>query len=203
MAISAAQEAGWIQAARGGDLEAFNRLVLAHQDRVYSLAYRIMGDSASAADAAQEAFINAWRRLETYRGGAFQSWLLRITANTCYDALRYSKRRPATGLDDLPGAESDDGPPLVAADLTPEQALQQRELAQAIQQCINALQPDQRMVLVLCDVQEMSYQEVAESNGMNLGTVKSRLSRARAAVRQCLGAVAELLPGGLRQKERT
>jgi RNA polymerase sigma-70 factor (ECF subfamily) len=202
MAISLEQEANWIQAARGGDLDAFNRLVLAYQDRVYSLAYRIMGDSAAAADSAQEAFINAWRRLETYRGGAFQSWLLRITANTCYDALRYSKRRPATGLDDLPGADTDDGPALVAADLTPEQSLQQRELAQAIQQCINALQPDQRLVLVMCDVQEMSYQEVVETAGVNLGTVKSRLSRARAAVRQCLGAVAELLPAEWRQKEQ-
>jgi RNA polymerase sigma-70 factor, ECF subfamily len=203
MAISPEQETNWIQAARSGDLEAFNRLVLAHQDRVYSLAYRIMGEPAAAADAAQDAFINAWRRLETYRGGAFQSWLLRITANTCYDALRYSKRRPATGIEDLPGAETDDGPALVAGDLTPEQSLQQRELAQAIQQCINALQPDQRLVLVMCDVQEMSYQEVAETSGANLGTVKSRLSRARAAVRQCLGAVEELLPGGWRQREKS
>src|SRR5215510_1333290 len=125
MASSRENEQALIQSARRGSLDAFNSLVLYYQDGVYSLAYRIMGESASAADAAQEAFITAYRRLETYRGGSFRSWLLRITTNTCYDELRRRKRRPATAFDDLPGGDSDDGPALPADSETPEQAVQQ------------------------------------------------------------------------------
>ncbi len=198
MASILENEQALIQSARRGSLEAFNTLVLHYQNGVYSLAYRIMGEKESAADAAQEAFIIAFRRLETYRGGNFRSWLLRIATNSCYDELRRRKRRPATPLDELPGAESDDGPALPADTDTPEQAMQQSELQQAIQNCIGDLQLDQRTVLLLSDVEEMSYQEIAEITGVNLGTVKSRLSRARLGVRRCLQSVQELLPGEYR-----
>ncbi len=198
MASNLENEQALIQSALRGSLDAFNSLVLHYQDGVYSLAYRIMEDSASAADAAQEAFITAYRRLETYRGGSFRSWLLRITTNTCYDELRRRKRRPATALDDLPGAESDDGPSLAADTETPEQAVQQAELQQAIEQCIGALQLDQRTVLLLSDVEGLNYQEISDITGANLGTVKSRLSRARLGVRRCLQAVRELLPAEYR-----
>lgn len=183
-----------IRQARQGSLDAFNELVLAYQDRVYSAAYRIMGDPASAADAAQDTFITAYRRLSTYRGGSFRAWLLRIATNTCYDELRRRKRRPATSLEDLPGAENDDGAPLPDQADTPEQIAQQRELSQALEDCIRALGDDQRIILVMSDVEGFSYQDIADSTGSNLGTVKSRLSRARASVRQCLQAVRELLP---------
>ena len=183
-----------IRQARQGSLDAFNELVLAYQDRVYSAAYRIMGDPASAADAAQDTFITAYRRLSTYRGGSFRAWLLRIATNTCYDELRRRKRRPATSLEDLPGAENDDGAPLPDQADTPEQIAQQRELSQALENCIRALGDDQRIILVMSDVEGFSYQDIADSTGSNLGTVKSRLSRARASVRQCLQAVRELLP---------
>jgi len=191
-----------IQAARRGSLDAFNALVLHYQDGVYALAYRIMGESAAAADAAQEAFITAYRRLDTYRGGNFKSWLLRIATNACYDELRRRKRRPMAAFDDLPGGESDDGPALPADAPTPEQAVQQTELNRAIESCIAALQLDQRTVLILSDIEGLSYQEIAESQGVNLGTVKSRLSRARAGVRQCLQAVQELLPTEYRLKSK-
>jgi RNA polymerase sigma-70 factor (ECF subfamily) len=194
-------EAAVIAAARRGDVNAFNRLVLGYQDRVFSLAYRIMGDGESAADAAQEAFIHAYRRLETYRGGSFKAWLFRITTNTCYDELRRRKRRPLTMLDDVSGAESDDGPRLAADAPNPEQVVQQTELNQAIQNCISSLQMDQRTVLVLSDVEGLQYQEIVDITGVNLGTVKSRLSRARASVRNCLQAVKELLPSAYRQKD--
>ena len=187
-------EQALIQRARGGDLDAFNALVLRYQDRVYSQAYRIMGEPAAADDSAQDAFITAYRRLETYRGGSFIAWLLRITTNTCYDELRRRKRRPATPIEELPGAEMDDGPPLPASGISPEQAAQNSELNAAIQDCINALKDDQRITLVLSDVQGLSYGEIADSTGVNMGTVKSRLSRARLAVRRCLQAVQELLP---------
>ncbi|MBC6936004.1 MAG: RNA polymerase subunit sigma-24 [Chloroflexi bacterium] len=194
MASRLENEPALIQAARRGDLEAFNTLVLHYQDGVYALVYRILGEPAAAADVAQEAFITAYRHLRDYRGGSFRAWVFRIATNACYDELRRRKRRPAMLFDDLPGAEVDDGPALPADSPTPEQAAQQAELNRAIERCIRALQPDQRLVLVLSDIEGLSYQEIADSAGLNLGTVKSRLSRARAGVRACLQAVQELLP---------
>jgi len=183
-----------IKNAQGGDLDAFNMLVLHYQDRIYNIAYRIMGEQHSAADAAQEAFITAFRKIDTYRGGSFPSWLMRITTNTCYDMIRYQKRRPAIGLDDLVNSDYDDGPPIPDPVATPEEAAQNSELSHAIQDCINGLQLDQRIVLVMSDVEGYSYQEIADSVETQLGTVKSRLSRARASLRECLQSVQELLP---------
>lgn len=200
MASELQNESALITAARRGNMTAFNTLVLHYQDRVYSLAYRILGESESAADAAQDAFIAAYRRLDTYRGGSFRAWLYRIATNTCYDELRRLKRRPVTAIEDLPGADADDGPPLPADTASPEQAAQQAELARAIQRCIADLHTDQRAVLVLSDVEGLSYQEITDITGATLGTVKSRLSRARAGVRNCLGNVQELLPAEYRLK---
>ena len=187
-----------IARAKRHDLAAFNTLVLAYQDAVFSLTYRIMGDEMSAADATQDAFITTYRRLETYRGGNFRAWLFKIATHTCYDALRYQKRRPATALDELADAEYDDGPPIPDPGLTPEQAVQNHELNAAIQDCINGLNAEQRLVLVMCDIEGYSYQEIADTVNTQIGTVKSRLSRARAGMRQCLQAVAELLPAEYR-----
>lgn len=183
-----------ITQALDGSIEAFNVLVLRYQDRVYTQAYRIMGEAASAADMAQETFIAAYRKLDTYRGGSFLSWILRITTNRCYDELRRHKRRPAISIEDLPGADMDDGPPLPAASASPEEVAQSSELSRAIQDCITGLNDEQRIVLVMSDVQGMSYQEIAETLHTRMGTVKSRLSRARVSVRNCLQAVQELLP---------
>ncbi len=186
-------EQALIGRARRGDVDAFNALVLRYQDGVYTLTFRLMGEAHSAADAAQEAFIAAYRRLDTYRGGSFRSWLLRIATNQCYDELRRVKRRPAISVEDM-----GDEPPLPDDSDTPEETVLQRELQQAIQDCINALNADQRVALVLCDVEGLNYQEIADQVGAQVGTVKSRLSRARAAVRDCLQAVRELLPPAYR-----
>ncbi len=180
--------------AQAGDLDSFNALVLTYQNMIYTLAYRIMGEPARAADATQEAFITAFRRLETYNGGNFRAWLMRIATNTCYDHLRYEKRRPATGLEDLVSEEFDDGPPIADDTPTPEEAAQSAELSRAIQDCIQGLQDDQRITLVMSDVEGFSYQEIADAVGVQLGTVKSRLSRARSALRGCLQGFKELLP---------
>lgn len=190
----ASQEMTWISAAQAGDIEAFNALILRYQDMAFTIAYRMMGDSPRAADATQDAFLTAYRRLETYMGGNFKAWLMKIVTNTCYDALRYEKRRPATHLDDLTPDGIDDDPPIPDPTPTPEQHLQASELQQAIQQCIDALNTDQRVVLVMSDVEGYPYQDIADHLNTQLGTVKSRLSRARASVRQCLQAVRELLP---------
>jgi RNA polymerase sigma-70 factor (ECF subfamily) len=194
-------EQALIGAAQRGNRSAFNLLVLRYQDGLYTLAYRIMGESQSAADATQEAFITAYRRLDTYRGGSFRAWLIRITTNACYDELRRRKRRPVVAMDELSPPDSDDDPPIADPSNTPEQAMQQRELNRAIQDCINGLGDDQRIVLILSDVEGLSYQDIADHTRSQVGTVKSRLSRARAAVRNCLQAVEELLPGAYRLME--
>ncbi len=183
-----------IEEVKRGSLEAFNALVLRYQNAVYTLCYRLTGDTARADDAAQTAFINAYQRFDTFRGGSFKAWLMRIATNAVYDAARYDQRRPETALEDLAPPDSDDGPSLPAHDASPEEALQQRELAAAIQSCINALSDEQRLVLVMCDVEGYSYQDIADAHNMHIGTVKSRLSRARSAMRRCLSALGELLP---------
>lgn len=180
-------EAAFIQAAQQGELEAFNELVLMHQDRAYNLAYRILGDRTGAEDAIQEAFLLAYRHIARFHTGSFYAWLYRIVTNVCYDALRYHKRRPAVTFTRLFG-ETDDDPDfdLPTHDDSPEVIVQQRELANLLLQHIGALPADQRITLVLSDVQGLSYQEIAAITRSNLGTVKSRLNRARRKLRQSL-----------------
>lgn len=195
-------EPALILEAQHGDLDAFNRLVLEYQTPVYNLAYRIMGEGDSAADAAQEAFISAHKHLHYYRGGSFKAWLMRIVTNACYDELRRRKRRPSASLEALTvvneGPDADSEASLVSRDELPEEQVQRHELAQAIQDCLNRLPDDMRVVAVMCDVQGMDYAEIAASVGTALGTVKSRLSRARARLRDCLQGARELLPAAYR-----
>ncbi len=192
-------EPALIRSAQKGDIDAFNRLVLAYQHQVYNLAYRIMGEEASAADAAQEAFISAYNHLKSFRGGSFKSWLLRIVTNACYDDLRKRKRRPATSLEDLVGDETGESEFEVPSNADgPETIVQRHEMAAMLQQGITTLPDDQRIVLVLSDVQGMSYEEIAEITNSNLGTVKSRLSRARGKLREYLQSQGELLPAQYR-----
>jgi len=189
-----------IRSAQKGDIDAFNRLVLAYQHQVYNLAYRIMGEEAAAADATQEAFISAYNHLNSFRGGSFKSWLLRIVTNACYDDLRRRKRRPATSLEDLMSDENGEAEfDLPSPTDGPETILQQREMAELLQRGITTLPDDQRIVLVLSDVQGMSYEEIAEITKSNLGTVKSRLNRARTKLREYLQQThGELLPENYR-----
>ncbi|MEM9952822.1 MAG: sigma-70 family RNA polymerase sigma factor [Chloroflexota bacterium] len=187
-----------IAQAQGGDIEAFNTVVLQFQDYLFTITYRIMGDSHSASDATQDAFITAFRKLDSYRGGNFKAWLARIATNTCYDELRKRKRRPQDYLEELAGSEMYDEPPIPADSPNPEQEAQRSDLSQAIQECISGLNDDQRMVIVLSDVQGYAYQEIADQLDVSLGTVKSRLSRARLGVRRCLQAFQELLPSEFR-----
>jgi RNA polymerase sigma-70 factor (ECF subfamily) len=189
-------ESGLIQAARQGDLDAFNRLVLANQDIVYSQAYRMMGDAEVAEDATQEAFISAYKHLDTYRGGSFRGWLLRIVTNACYDELRRRKRRPTVPLEPVDANEEEIESPswMIDPGELPEQATVRKELAQAIQRCLDGLPDEFRLVVVLVDIQGLDYQEAAQAAGKPIGTVKSRLARARLRLRECLQSVWELLP---------
>lgn len=187
-----------IHAARHGDIDAFNRLVLAYQDTAYTVAYRIIGEPDAAADATQEAFISAYYKLDQFQGDRFKSWLLRIVTNACYDELRRRQRRPAASLDGLENVTFRPDPDLNPVPESPEQHAQRRELNRAIQDCLDALPDDQRVVAVLVDVEDYAYQEIVAITGLPLGTVKSRLSRARARMRDCLRAMRELLPSEYR-----
>ena len=185
-----------IAAAQRGSLDAFNELVLAYQDQVYNVAYRIMGDPASASDAAQEAFISAFQHIDSFRGkhpSSFKSWLMRIVSNACYDELRRHKRRPATSIEEFE-IDEEANPALVSETELPEEYAQREEMARAIQAGILTLPADQRVALVLSDVRGYSYQEIAEMIDAPLGTVKSRLARARGRLRDYLRDQGELLP---------
>ncbi|PJF25361.1 MAG: RNA polymerase subunit sigma-24 [Phototrophicales bacterium] len=191
-------EAALIRAAQRGSLDAFNSLVLRYQDAVFTTAYRIMGETQIAADVAQDAFIIAYRQIATFRGGVFRAWLLRIAANRCYDELRRHKRRPTVSVESMAGEDSADSPDLPDPSKTPEQIALSNELQRAIQDCISALGAEQRVVLVMSDIDGLDYESIATAVGVALGTVKSRLSRARAAVRDCLSGLGELLPAEFR-----
>lgn len=188
-------EAALLAAAQRGHLPSFNQIILHYQGMAYNIAYRIVGDADSAADATQDAFVKAFQRIDQYRGGSFKAWLLRIVTNTCYDALRARKRRPTTSLE---SEEDDDDPEydvrLVDHAERPESYVIRQELAGVIQTAIQQLPADQRATLVLADIEGLDYQKIADAMGAALGTVKSRLSRARAKLRDLLLAQEELLP---------
>jgi len=188
--------------ARRGDLSAFNALVEEHQSIVFNVCLRMLGNRAAAEDAAQDAFVSAWRHLGSMRGELFRPWLLRIASNACTDELRRRSRRPAASLEvsmeeGMP--DPADGEPL------PEASVLSAELRGGIEAALRQLPEDQRLAVVLCDVQGLEYEEIAQVTRSNVGTVKSRLSRGRARLREILLSKPELLPGQFRPRseERT
>ncbi len=185
-----------IASAQKGNLEAFNRLVIAYQDAVYNLAYRILGERDAAEDATQETFLRAWRNIKKYRGGSWRGWLFRIATNICYDQLRYRQRRPQVPLEPPDEADAPDSPAWLAdrsPNASPEAQAEQADLRRAIEICLRKLAPDFRAVLTLVDLEEFSYAETAQILGVPKGTVKSRLARARARMQECLRSFPELL----------
>lgn len=172
-----------VRAAAGGDQDAFAQLVRQYEDQVYRLALRMCPDPEDARDVAQEAFLGAWRGLPSFRQEAgFATWLYRLTANAAIDHMRRTRRqRGNVSLDDeelrLDVAEGGPGP---------QQAAEARELREAVGDGLRRLPDGYRAVLVLRELQGLSYQEIAETLSMDLGTVKSRISRARGALRKIL-----------------
>jgi RNA polymerase sigma-70 factor, ECF subfamily len=191
-----------IQRARSGDVAAFNVLVSRYQTMAYGLALRMLGDPEAAADVTQDAFFSAYRNLESYRGASFRSWLLRIVSNGCYDYFRAQRRRPATSLEAMregDGEGVDDGVNDAAlgdagADPTwdPDRVAQRRETISAIEAALLQLPAEQRLAIVLSDVQGLDYEEVARVMAVPLGTVKSRIARARDRLRRLLTPRGEL-----------
>lgn len=181
-----------------GDLVAFNTIVQRYQSQVLNLAARILGNRVRAEDVAQETFISAYRAIARFRGGNLRAWLLSIAANASRDALRSSGRRPEQSLE-----ESLTNPSFqpASSDESPEDHAIRGDLNAQLQQAILSLSMDHRTVLVLIDVQGLSYEEAAEATGASVGTIKSRLSRARARVRDLLMQHRELLPARYRQTQ--
>lgn len=185
-ALATAGESALIERARRGDLDAFNDLVELHQRAVYNLCLRMIGNAAAAEDSAQEAFLSAWRGLAGYRGGSFRSWLMRIASNACTDELRRRVRRPALSLDvPPPGAEDPIDVPDAAEG--PETIVLRREHQAAIQAALLRLPQDQRLAVIMCDIQGFAYEEIAAAMRVSIGTVKSRISRGRDKLRAELG----------------
>ena len=197
-----AEEPRLIAEAQQGDLASFNRLVTLYQDRVFNTAFRILGGYDEAEDAAQTAFISAYRNIRSFRGGSFKAWLMKVVVNACYDELRKSKRQPVVSIDDDSREDyldlADRGLPDPTP--TPQEISEIRELHRAVQYCLQDLPPDFRAVAVLADVEELDYEEISRITGNPLGTVKSRLARARQKLRGCLQDFWELLPPAIRQK---
>lgn len=186
-------EVAIIAEAKKGNVQAYNRLVIHYQELAYNVARRIMGSPQAAEDVTQESFIAAYEALNQFRGGSFKSWLLRIVTNRCYDELRRHKRRPQSSIEELT-EENESAFFLRSPEETPEQYRQRAELAEAIERCLQGLPEDQRIAAVLCDVEGHDYSEIATIMSISLGTVKSRISRAREKLRECLQKVQELLP---------
>lgn len=197
-----------LRAAQGGDVAAFDTLVVTHQRQLFNVCYRMLGNAEDAADTTQDALLSAFRALKTFNGtsSGLRGWLLRIGVNACYDQLRRRQRRPTDSLDAL--GDVDPEHEMSAADRVadpgpgPEQHSMSAETARTIQQAIDRLPPDQRLAVVLCDVQGLSYDEAAAAMSVELGTVKSRLSRARAQLRDVLAEKGELPGSAQRLKQR-
>ena len=197
-----------IERAKRGDVAAFNTLVTRYQPMAYGLALRMLGDPEAAADVTQDAFFSAYRNIEACRGASFRSWLLRIVSNGCYDYWRAQRRRPSTSLEALREGEGDAADEGVSdaalgeagADPTwdPDRVALRRETIATIEAALLQLPPEQRLAVVLCDVQGLDYDEVARVMAVPLGTVKSRIARARDRLRRLLTPRGELSTGGER-----
>ena len=179
----------YLEMAIDGSLEAFNCLVTYYQTAVFNTALRIMCDEARADDITQTAFINAWKHIANFSGPSFKPWILRITINACYDELRRLKRHPEQEL--VPKSqdsdeENEDVPWLIDPSESPAEQLERQERQESIKSCFEFLPDVYRTVFLLVDVQDMDYQSVADILKVPLGTVKSRLLRARLRMRDCL-----------------
>jgi RNA polymerase sigma factor (sigma-70 family) len=184
-------------AVRPIDSDSFKSLYTEYQSFVYHRAYALLGDNIAAEDVTQNTFIKVYRNLHNFRGGEFRIWLFRIATNACYDELRrrkrYARLRPFS-IDAYSG-DYDHGENLVAPDMTAEEYIEQLELSAAIKYCLDIMPQTQRAPLVLVDILEMDYAEAAERLGIPIGTLKSRLWRARAQLRLLLEGKTDLIDG--------
>lgn len=187
-----------VEMSKQGDLAAFEQLVEKYQSRVYTIAYRYMGNYADASDLAQESFIKIYRSLESFRGEAgFMSWMYRLVTNVCLDELRRRGRSKTVSIEEL--MEGKKGLIMrreISGSRLPEDAVIRRELQQEVQNVLNSLSEEHRIIVVMRDIQGYSYEEIAQLLQCSLGTVKSRLNRARHILKEKLLARREMLVTG-------
>ena len=172
-----------LERARGGDLDAFNDLVVVYQDMLFALVVRMVPDRDQASDAVQEAFFNAYRNLDGFRGGSVKSWLSRIAINAAMDTQRFRKRRPA---EPYPELEDEAWQPPADASADPVTTSLMAERHRALNAALARITDDQRTAIVLYDVEGYDYAEIASITGVSVGTVKSRIHRGRLALRGLL-----------------
>jgi RNA polymerase sigma-70 factor (ECF subfamily) len=178
--------------AKDGSLDAFNSLVDRYQGAVYSLCYRLLGQREAAEDAAQEAFLSAFRALGRFEGGNFRSWILRIAANQSKDELRRRSRKdPRLSLDDG-GEDGDEAVEVADSGPGAQQLLERAELGQALERLLQELSFEQRQAILLVDVYDFQYDEVAELTATSVGTIKSRIHRGRERLRHLVTERREL-----------
>lgn len=188
VSAAADDDAALIARARAGDLDAFNGLVARHERAVYGVCLRYLRSPEAAEDAAQDTFIRAWRALDTFRndnGDGFRSWLLTIAANRARDMLRSNVRRPADSLDARLDDEEQTWEP-EAPDEAPLDFAARDELGAHLERALGQISPDQRLAIILGDIHGHSYDEIAAITGVAIGTVKSRINRGRARLRELL-----------------
>jgi len=183
-------EAALLQLASSGDLEAFNQIVLHYQDRAYRHAYALLGDAALAEDATQDGFIKAFQAIRAFHGGSFRGWLLRIVTNSAYDILRRTHRHPNEPLfpTDEDGEELESPVWLADPSASVEQAVEQHESSRQIYEVLDELPEVYRSVITLIDINELGYAEAAQALSVPIGTIKSRLARARILMQKKLRA---------------
>jgi RNA polymerase sigma-70 factor (ECF subfamily) len=196
LSIISDDEKDLIKAAQRGDLNAFNALILRYQNMLFGIALRMLGDEDTASDALQEALISAFSKFSTFRGGSLRSWLARVTVNACYDEMRRKRRQREVPLEqfNMEGEEVEDLSWMIDPAARPEERYESSEMDSAIQQSLNQLTPAYREALVLVDIEGLSYEEASIAARVPVGTVKSRLARARLQVRASLQGYRDLLP---------
>ncbi|WP_297720683.1 RNA polymerase sigma factor [Intestinimonas sp.] len=180
-------EQEWVERARKGDETAFEALVTAHEKRIYNLCRRLVGNPEDAAELTQEAFLNAWRGLARFQGeSAFGTWLYRLASNACIDFLRKEKRRQGLSMTVSLEDEEERQVELPDERYTPEGELERTEARRAVAEGLERLTPEHRQVLVMREINGLSYAEICAVLGLEEGTVKSRIARARNALRKVL-----------------
>jgi len=177
-----------MEAAQRGDLDAFNRLVQRHERAVFSVCLRLLRDPGLAEDAGQDTFLKAWNAIESFRGGLVRPWLLRIATNRSYDMLRAKARRPAQSLDAELYESEPEWTTQTPASEHPESFAARSELSVQLEKALASLPDDQRLAIILADIQGYGYEEIAQIAGVAIGTVKSRISRGRSRLRDELQA---------------
>lgn len=179
----------WIERASNGDLDAFNQLVLKHQDLAYRHAVSMLNDGWMAEEVVQEGFLKAFQNMKSFRGGSFRAWLMRIVTNTAYDVLRQTSKQRIQPLfpEDDDGEEMESPHWLADPNAQVEGAVEEEERTKFIYRTMNELQDIYRNVLTLVDLQDFDYEEAAQTLNVPVGTVKSRLARARLQMKEKLG----------------